>query len=68
MEPVAEAVLEIAGNAEMEYRMKERIKIIDTLSYPGLAIKGQVISPNQFGTQTHDKQNRGNWSDPRCIR
>jgi hypothetical protein len=49
MEPVAEAVLEIAGNAEMEYRMKERIKIIDTLSYPGLAIKGQVISPNQLG-------------------
>jgi hypothetical protein len=40
MEPVVEAVLEIAGNAEMEYRMKERIKIIDTLSYPGLAIKG----------------------------
>jgi hypothetical protein len=40
MEPVAEAVLEISGNAEMEYRMKERIKIIDTLAYPGLAIKG----------------------------
>ncbi|KAF2004069.1 glycoside hydrolase family 18 protein [Amniculicola lignicola CBS 123094] len=42
MEPVAEAVLEIEGNAEMEYRMKpeDRIKIIDTLSYPGLAIKG----------------------------
>lgn len=40
MEPVAEAVIEVEGNAQMEYRMKNRIKIIDTLSYPGLAIKG----------------------------
>lgn len=39
MEPVAEAVLEVAGNAEMEWS-SDRIKIIDTLSYPGLAIKG----------------------------
>lgn len=40
MEPVVEAVLEVSGNAEVEYRMKEPIKIIDTLAYPGLAIKG----------------------------
>ncbi|KAK1913093.1 hypothetical protein P3342_005029 [Pyrenophora teres f. teres] len=40
MEPVVEAVLEVSGNAEIEYRMKEPIKIIDTLAYPGLAIKG----------------------------
>ncbi|KAF2473995.1 chitinase A1 [Lindgomyces ingoldianus] len=40
MEPVAQATLEVEGNAEIEYRMKERLKIIDTLSYPGLAIKG----------------------------
>lgn len=39
MEPVAEAVLEVAGNAEMEWQ-SDRLKIIDTLSYPGLAIKG----------------------------
>ncbi|USP75586.1 hypothetical protein yc1106_02860 [Curvularia clavata] len=40
MEPVVQAVLEVSGNAEVEYRMKEPIKIIDTLAYPGLAIKG----------------------------
>ncbi|KAH7122764.1 hypothetical protein B0J11DRAFT_551302 [Dendryphion nanum] len=39
MEPTAEAILEIAGNAEMEW-ISDRLKIIDTLSYPGLAIKG----------------------------
>jgi hypothetical protein len=39
MEPVAQAVLEVAGNAEMEW-VSKRLKIIDTLSYPGLAIKG----------------------------
>ncbi|KAF2119716.1 hypothetical protein BDV96DRAFT_642728 [Lophiotrema nucula] len=39
MAPVVEAALDISGSAQMEYRMKERIKIIDTLSYPGLAIK-----------------------------
>ncbi|KAL5392826.1 hypothetical protein DPSP01_000523 [Paraphaeosphaeria sporulosa] len=39
MEPVAQVVLEVAGNAEMEW-VSKRLKIIDTLSYPGLAIKG----------------------------
>ncbi|KAL4869532.1 hypothetical protein BDV12DRAFT_196162 [Aspergillus spectabilis] len=35
----AMAVLEIQGNAEMQYE-SERLRIIETLSYPGLAIKG----------------------------
>lgn len=39
LEPEAQAVIEIEGSAEMVYR-PPRIKIIDTLSYPGLAIKG----------------------------
>ncbi|PGH27225.1 hypothetical protein AJ80_01182 [Polytolypa hystricis UAMH7299] len=39
LEPKAQAVIEIEGSAEMEYK-SPRIKIIDTLSYPGLAIKG----------------------------
>ncbi|KAL3430011.1 hypothetical protein BDV09DRAFT_202564 [Aspergillus tetrazonus] len=37
--PEARAVIEIEGSAEMQYN-SPRIKIIDTLSYPGLAIKG----------------------------
>ncbi|KAJ5375386.1 hypothetical protein N7517_007392 [Penicillium concentricum] len=39
LEPEVQAVIEIEGSAEMTYR-SPRIKIIDTLSYPGLAIKG----------------------------
>ncbi|KAL4860892.1 hypothetical protein BDV12DRAFT_204588 [Aspergillus spectabilis] len=39
LEPEVEAKIEVQGSAEMEYR-SQRIKIIDTLSYPGLAIKG----------------------------
>ncbi|EFR03335.1 chitinase A1 [Nannizzia gypsea CBS 118893] len=39
LEPEAQAIIEIDGSAEMEYK-SQRIKIIDTLSYPGLAIKG----------------------------
>ncbi|KAL2829474.1 hypothetical protein BDW59DRAFT_178440 [Aspergillus cavernicola] len=37
--PEARAVIEVEGSAEMQYN-SPRIKIIDTLSYPGLAIKG----------------------------
>jgi hypothetical protein len=39
LEPVASAVLEVQGTAEIQYT-SDRLKIIDTLSYPGLAIKG----------------------------
>lgn len=39
LEPEVQAVIEIEGSAEMTYR-SPRIRIIDTLSYPGLAIKG----------------------------
>ncbi|TGJ72394.1 hypothetical protein EYR41_004293 [Orbilia oligospora] len=37
--PDAELSLEILGNAELKYPEK-RVKIIDTLSYPGLSVKG----------------------------
>ncbi|KAJ5375522.1 hypothetical protein N7517_007528 [Penicillium concentricum] len=39
LHPEVQAILEIDGSAEMIYR-SPRIRIIDTLSYPGLAIKG----------------------------
>ncbi|KAF7585705.1 hypothetical protein BBP40_010255 [Aspergillus hancockii] len=39
LHPEVQAVLEIDGSAEMVYR-SPRIRIIHTLSYPGLAIKG----------------------------
>ncbi|KAL2819701.1 hypothetical protein BJX63DRAFT_428483 [Aspergillus granulosus] len=39
LEPEVEAKIEVQGSAEMEYK-SQRIKIIDTLSYPGFAIKG----------------------------
>lgn len=39
LKPEVQAVIEVDGSAEMVYQ-SQRIKIIDTLSYPGLAIKG----------------------------
>ncbi|KAJ5096660.1 hypothetical protein N7456_007381 [Penicillium angulare] len=39
LEPEVQAVIEIEGSAEMKYA-SPRLRIIDTLSYPGLAIKG----------------------------
>ncbi|PHH75536.1 hypothetical protein CDD82_4401 [Ophiocordyceps australis] len=41
MEPHAYAGIRIAGRAQMQYR-SERKQLIDTITYPGLAIKGIV--------------------------
>ncbi|KAF3157608.1 hypothetical protein TWF569_000173 [Orbilia oligospora] len=46
--PDAKLSLEILGNAELKYPEK-RVKIIDTLSYPGLSVKG--IAALKAGTK-----------------